>query len=89
MNLKTVWCRTLFVPAGPHLSIGCLQTRAWEGEVSGHRGTARWLAQLGEYYRQETGMGHQEQQADRVRHGGLGRVTNAHTQQRYLDFLEN
>jgi hypothetical protein len=68
MNLKTVWCRALFVPAGPHLSIGCLQTRAWEGEVSGHRGTARWLAQLGEYYRQETGMGHQEQQADRVRH---------------------
>jgi hypothetical protein len=23
------------------------KTRAWEGEVSGHRGAARWLAQLG------------------------------------------
>jgi hypothetical protein len=57
MNIRAVWCRTLFVPAGPHLSIGCLQTRAWEGEVSGHRGTARWLAQVGGYYRQETGMG--------------------------------
>ncbi len=59
------------------------------GEVSWHRETARWLAQVGGYYRQETGMGHQEQQADRARHGGLGRVTNAHTQQRYLDFLES
>jgi hypothetical protein len=88
MNIQAVWCRTLFVPAGPHLSIGCLQTRAWEGEVSGHRGMARWLAQVGGYYRQETGMGLQEQQADRTRHGGLGRATNAHTQQRYLDFIE-
>jgi hypothetical protein len=89
MNIKAVWCRTLFEQAGPHLSIGCLQTRAWEGEVSGHRGTERWLAQVGGYYRQETGMGHQEQQTDRARHVGLGWVTNANTQQGYLDFLEN
>jgi hypothetical protein len=71
MNIKAVWCRALFVPAGPHLSIGCFQTMAWEGEVSGHRGAARWLAQVGGYYRQETGMGHQEQQIDRAWHGGV------------------
>ncbi len=38
-----------------------------------HRGAARWLAQLGgamsQHFSQKTGMGHLEQQTDRVRHG--------------------
>jgi hypothetical protein len=40
-------CYTL-IPAGPHLTNGCFQTRAWGGgEVSGHSRAAGWQAQVG------------------------------------------
>jgi hypothetical protein len=75
MSIRTVWCRT-----GPHLSKGCFQTRAWEGEINGHRRAARWLAQ-------KAGMGHLEQQTGWARYGWVGRETNAHTQRRYFGYV--
>jgi hypothetical protein len=82
--------RYTLIPAGPQLTNGCFQMRAWAGEVSRHSRAAGWRAQVGGqgpgHHRQKTGMGHLEQQTDWLQvcsWVGKGRNQNAHQQTQY------